>query len=90
MLILSLILWGMLIGALGQLLLGKAKNGVNWTLALVAGLLGSFVGGLLSSLLANDGLELRPSGLIGSIVGALIITLLWTGLIGRKQAKDKR
>jgi uncharacterized membrane protein YeaQ/YmgE (transglycosylase-associated protein family) len=42
--------------------------------AFVAGLVGSFVGGLLASLVAGDGLRLRPSGLIGSIVGAIIVT----------------
>ena len=41
----------------------------------VVGLAGSFVGGLLASLLAGDGLELRPSGLIGSAVGATVILL---------------
>jgi uncharacterized membrane protein YeaQ/YmgE (transglycosylase-associated protein family) len=50
---------------------------VNWTLAILTGLIGSFVGGLLVSLLAGDGLELRPSGLIGSFVGALLLTLAW-------------
>jgi uncharacterized membrane protein YeaQ/YmgE (transglycosylase-associated protein family) len=46
-------------------------------MALGAGLIGSFVGGLLGSLLFGDGLELRPSGIIGSIVGAIIVTLIW-------------
>jgi uncharacterized membrane protein YeaQ/YmgE (transglycosylase-associated protein family) len=32
-------------------------------------LIGSFVGGLLVSLLAGDGLSFRPSGIIGSLVG---------------------
>jgi uncharacterized membrane protein YeaQ/YmgE (transglycosylase-associated protein family) len=43
----------------------------------VSGLAGSFVGGLLISLVAGDGLELRPSGIIGSLVGALIVTAVW-------------
>lgn len=77
MLILGLILFGMLIGALAQLILGKGRKGIDWTMAIIAGLVGSFVGGLLASLLAGDGLELRPSGIIGSIIGALIITLIW-------------
>ena len=77
MLILGLILFGMLIGALAQLLLGKDRKGIDWTMAIVAGLVGSFVGGLLASLIAGDGLELRPSGIIGSILGALIVTALW-------------
>ncbi len=87
MLILSIILWGLLIGALGQLLLGKAKGGVNWTLAFVAGIGGSFLGGLLGSLWANEGFALRPSGIIGSLIGAIIITLIWTGVSRRNSAK---
>jgi len=47
MLILGLILFGMLVGAGAQLILGKSAKRVDWTLALVAGLVGSFVGGLL-------------------------------------------
>jgi hypothetical protein len=54
-------------------------------MAIVAGLVGSFVGGLLISLLAGDGLELRASGIIGSLVGALIITALWRWWDGRSK-----
>ena len=86
MLILGLILFGMLIGALAQLILGKGRKGIDWTMAIIAGLVGSFVGGLLASLLAGDGLELRPSGIIGSIVGALIITAIWRWTRGRSAA----
>ena len=77
MLILAIILFGMLAGAAAQLLLGKSSGGINWSLAFVAGLVGSFVGGLLISLVSGDGLSLRPSGIIGSIVGALIVTAGW-------------
>jgi uncharacterized membrane protein YeaQ/YmgE (transglycosylase-associated protein family) len=86
MLILGLILFGMLIGALAQLILGKGGKGIDWTMAIVAGLVGSFVGGLLASLVSGDGLELRPSGIIGSIVGALIITAIWRWTRGRSAA----
>ena len=86
MLILGLILFGMLIGALAQLILGKGRGRIDWTMAIVAGLVGSFVGGLLASLLAGDGLELRPSGIIGSIVGALIVTAIWRWSRGRSKA----
>lgn len=77
MLIIGLVLFGMLVGAAAQLLLGRSRKGIDWSLAFVSGLAGSFVGGLLSSLLAGDGLELRPSGLIGSVVGAVIVTAAW-------------
>ena len=77
MLILAIILFGMIAGGLAQMVLGRSMRDVSWTIAIVTGLIGSFVGGLLASLLAGDGLELRPSGLIGSFVGALLLTLAW-------------
>lgn len=78
MLILGIIVFGMVIGALAQLIVG-GKNiwNIDWGLAIVAGLVGSFVGGLLISLLAGDGINFRPSGIIGSLVGALIVTAGW-------------
>lgn len=77
MLIIALIAFGILAGGIAQLILGRSMAEIDWTTALVTGLLGSFVGGLLVSLLAGDGLELRPSGLIGSVVGALLVA--WLG-----------
>jgi len=73
--ILVLLAFGMLVGWLAQLFLGLGTrpNGQS----LVAGILGSFVGGSLLSLLAGDGLALRPSGLIGSFVGAVIVLAVW-------------
>ena len=76
MLILGIILFGFLIGWLAQFILGRAAYTTDWTMALVAGLAGSFVGGLLASLIAGDGLDLQPSGLIGSLVGALVVTAI--------------
>ncbi len=86
MLILALILFGMLAGAVAQFILGRDEGSVNWSLAFVAGLIGSFVGGLLVSLLSGDGLELHASGVIGSIVGAVIVTALWRWWAGRSNA----
>jgi uncharacterized membrane protein YeaQ/YmgE (transglycosylase-associated protein family) len=83
MLILALILFGMLIGAAAQLILGKSASGIDWGMAIVAGLVGSFVGGLLISLLAGDGIELHASGIIGSIIGAVVVTAVWRALAGR-------
>jgi uncharacterized membrane protein YeaQ/YmgE (transglycosylase-associated protein family) len=85
MLILGLILFGMLVGAGAQLILGREGGRVDWTMAIVAGLVGSFLGGLLISLLSGDGLSLRASGIIGSLVGALIVTALWRWLAGRSR-----
>ena len=77
MLILGIILFGMIIGAGAQLILGRSHGKVDWTMAIVAGLLGSFVGGLLISLLSGDGIDLKASGIIGSLAGAIIVTAAW-------------
>ena len=59
-------------------------------MALGAGLIGSFVGGLLASLIAGDGLAFKPSGVIGSIVGAVIVTFIWRRVADRKPAPADR
>ncbi len=82
MLILAILGIALLSGWIAQTILGR-QGRPNWTEALIAGLIGSFVGGLLASLIAGDGLELRPSGIIGSIVGALIVLAIWGLVRGR-------
>jgi uncharacterized membrane protein YeaQ/YmgE (transglycosylase-associated protein family) len=77
MLILSIIVFGMIVGAGAQLVLGRAHGRIDWTTAIVAGLVGSFLGGLVTSLLFGDGLELKPSGIIGSLAGAIVVTAGW-------------
>jgi uncharacterized membrane protein YeaQ/YmgE (transglycosylase-associated protein family) len=76
-LLLALLVFGMGVGALAQMLVGRSGFRIDWQMALVAGLVGSFVGGLLVSLIAGDGLAIKPSGLIGSLVGAVLVTLGW-------------
>ena len=83
-LIIAVMLFGMIVGAGAQWVLGKGRGGVDWTMAIVAGLVGSFVGGLLTSLLAGDGLDLRPSGIIGSLAGAIVVTAAWRWWDARK------
>ena len=85
MLIIGLILFGMLVGAAALLILGK-RGHIDWPTAFASGIAGSFVGGLLISLISGDGLELRPSGLIGSLVGAVIVTAGWYWYRSRRSA----
>jgi uncharacterized membrane protein YeaQ/YmgE (transglycosylase-associated protein family) len=75
----AIIVAGMAIGWFAQWILGNRTTGqrTDWAMALVAGVGGSFVGGLIFSLIAGDGLALKPSGIIGSVVGAIIVTLIW-------------
>jgi uncharacterized membrane protein YeaQ/YmgE (transglycosylase-associated protein family) len=84
MLILGLIVFGMAIGWIAQLILGKGgRTQRDWAQALGAGLIGSFVGGLLSSWISGDGIEFRMSGVIGSIVGAVIVVAVWNAIRAR-------
>src|SRR3954452_3782032 len=77
MLILGIILFGMIVGAGAQLILRRSRDSIDWTRAIVAGLVGSFIGGLAISLLSGDGLDLKPSGIIGSLAGAIVVTAGW-------------
>lgn len=86
MLILALLAVAMAAGWIAQLIVGRSHGRTDWTEALIAGFLGSFVGGLLASLVAGDGLNLRPSGVIGSILGAVIVTAVWGLVRGRRTA----
>jgi uncharacterized membrane protein YeaQ/YmgE (transglycosylase-associated protein family) len=81
--LLAILAFGIFAGAVAQLVLGSGLYEINWGEALVAGLVGSFVGGLIVSLLAGDGLRLRASGLIGSIVGAILVLAVYRWYRGR-------
>ena len=88
-LILAMLVLGLAAGWAAHLLVGRGDP--NWPRLLVAGLLGSFVGGTLGSLLSGDGLAdariargfLDVGGLIGSIVGATLVLLLWRAVGGK-------
>jgi len=80
-LILGILAFGMLVGWLGQLVLGMGTR--PNAQSLIAGLVGSFVGGTISSLVAGDGFKIAPSGLIGSFVGAVIVLLIWRAVDSR-------
>jgi uncharacterized membrane protein YeaQ/YmgE (transglycosylase-associated protein family) len=85
-LILGLIVFGLAVGWIAQLIVGGGRR-VDWGQSLVAGLVGSFVGGLVISLIAGDGLRFRPSGIIGSIGGAIVVLLVWNAV--RRSARQK-
>lgn len=75
MLILAILVLGLAAGWAAHLLVGRGEE-ANWGQLLLVGIAGSFVGGLLSSLLFGDGFDIKPSGLIGSIVGATVVLLI--------------
>ena len=87
MLILGIIAFGVIAGWVARTVLGRSD--LSWGRTILFGLLGSFVGGLLVSLIAGDGLALRPSGLIGSIAGAIILILVDQMISGRGKASRR-
>jgi uncharacterized membrane protein YeaQ/YmgE (transglycosylase-associated protein family) len=89
-LLLAILAFGLFAGAVAQLVLGTGVYSINWAEAIVAGLVGSFVGGLVVSILAGDGLRLRPSGLIGSIVGAIAVSAAYRWYRSRRLATPRR
>ncbi|HEY0166993.1 MAG TPA: GlsB/YeaQ/YmgE family stress response membrane protein [Jatrophihabitans sp.] len=78
-LIISLIVIGLIAGALARLLVpGKQDIGIAGTILL--GIVGSFIGGFLGYLIFHkDGSEgfFQPSGIIGSVIGSVIALLIW-------------
>jgi len=83
MLILYVIVFGLFAGWLAQLILGH-RNTRNYGQNLAIGLAGSFVGGLVVSLIAGDGLAIRPSGLIGSVLGAVAVLAVMDAIERRR------
>ncbi len=74
--LLSLFAVGLIAGGLARLIVpGRDPIGILGTALL--GIVGSFVGGLLVSLLFQNTLQLRTSGLIGSVIGAVIALLIY-------------
>jgi len=85
-LILTLLLVGLVAGALARLLI-PGRQEMSIAMTIVLGVVGSFVGGLLGYLLfnkdASEGL-LQPAGIIGSVIGAILVLLVWSRLGARR------
>lgn len=87
MLILGILVIGLAAGWAAHLLVGRGRP--DWPRLFVAGIAGSFVGGLIGSLLSGDGLDLRPSGLIGSVVGAVLVLLGMRAIEDRSRSRRR-
>ena len=78
-LIITLIIVGLIAGAIARLLIpGRQPIGIGGTI--LVGVIGSFVGGFLGYLIFGHDKGsgfFQPSGLIGSIIGAVIVLLIW-------------
>jgi len=76
MIILAFVVIALVAGFIADYLVGRSRHYERWEL-FVAGIVGSFVGGLIFNLLDGGGFDIRISGLIGSTIGAIVVLLVY-------------
>ena len=85
-LILSIIVVGLIAGALARLLV-PGRQDLSIPMTILLGIVGSFVGGFLGFLIFGadpNGGFLQPSGIIGSIIGAIIVLGIYVAVTRRR------
>jgi len=86
--ILALILIGMVAGWVAERVVYPEWK-IDWTEAFAVGIAGSFVGGIVSNLIAGEGFSIHPVGLIGSTIVAIVLLAILKFIRGRIMASDK-
>jgi uncharacterized membrane protein YeaQ/YmgE (transglycosylase-associated protein family) len=78
--ILGLLLVGLLAGALARVVVSSPQRlGCLGTSLL--GIVGSYAGGSLWAVLADDAFDLRKaSTFIGAVIGSIVLLLIWRGI----------
>ncbi len=71
----AFVIVGLSVGFIARLLV-PGPDPMGWIGTIVLGIVGSFVGGFLGSLLFTGRAVLEPSGWVGSIIGAVIVLLI--------------
>ena len=74
--ILALVVIPLVAGYIANYFVGKGKGFEPWEL-FVAGIIGSFVGGLIFNFIAGEGIEISITGLVGSTIGAIVVLAVW-------------
>jgi uncharacterized membrane protein YeaQ/YmgE (transglycosylase-associated protein family) len=77
-LIISLIVIGLIAGALARLIV-PGRQAMSIPMTILLGIIGSFVGGFIGYLIFHHGSGfLQPAGIIGSVIGSIIVLLIYT------------
>ena len=88
-LIISIIIVGLIAGALARLIVPGRQN-LSIGMTIVLGIVGSFIGGFLGYLLFHHDAQngfFQPSGIIGSVIGAIIALLIWSRVGSRHSVR---
>ncbi|MEI4270440.1 GlsB/YeaQ/YmgE family stress response membrane protein [Klenkia sp. LSe6-5] len=84
--IIVLIVIGAVAGFIARAVI-PGKQDMSIVATIVLGVIGSFVGNLLGSLISGNGFELAPAGWIGSIIGAIVVLGVYVAVSGRKSVR---
>jgi len=91
-LIVSIILIGLIAGALARLVVPGRQN-ISIPMTILLGILGSFLGGFLGYLIFHKDAEsgfFQPSGIIGSVIGAIIVLVIYLKVSSRNSVASAR
>jgi uncharacterized membrane protein YeaQ/YmgE (transglycosylase-associated protein family) len=82
--IVTFLIFGLIVGVLARALMpGRQSMGILMTIVL--GVVGSFLGGFLVSLVTEHRVtDLHTAGFIGSIIGAIIVLMIGGGFARRR------
>ena len=75
-LLLSLLVIGIIAGFLARLIV-PGRDPMSFFETVALGVVGSFIGGFLGSLLFDGELALRGAGIVGSVLGAIVALLVY-------------
>jgi len=83
--LLAFVVFGLIVGLIARAVM-PGKQGMGLIATTLLGIAGSFVGGLVGSLIYGGRVfELHTAGIIGSILGACLVMFL-AGMGGRRRA----
>ena len=91
-LIISIIVIGLIAGALARLVVPGRQN-ISIPMTILIGIVGSFLGGFLGYLIFHKDAEsgfFQPAGIIGSIIGAIIVLVLYLKVSDRNSVTAAR
>ena len=72
---------GFVVGAIARFIIPGVDQ-MGWIMTTVIGVLGSFVGGFIGSLIKKpaEGAKFQPAGFLMSIVGAIVLLFIWRAI----------